>query len=386
MAAIRSNTTVGLIEKTVFKRLWRDTEANETESHYRSRADRELLEGFLLDAVERAMSQDITTTRQLAHELQADPKVQAVAEVLTGESAPDLERLFTELIGGEAVPYVAALRYSDTGLEKRADWERTWELQRLEDAGETLDVPVPPKYAQNDFRSQVYWHHRGKLDVPKERFISYPAATSDDDPSPLVGWAGWDHLQQASALAALYQRRKDEDGWELDRLTPLLAGLRELVPWLKQWHNEPDPSYGGERLGDFFASFIAEECRGFGVSTEKLKEWRPPKKTRGRGKNPTPRPPSRRGKGETGPLDTAMPASRRGKGRGRKPALQPAQLMQAMEELGSGGAEVEQRTLVEHLGVSGPAVSKLADQLVAEGKLELTSGRPKRFRVVGGES
>jgi len=57
---------------------------------------------------------------------------------------------------------------------------------------------------------------RCKLDVPKERFISYPGCESDEDHKPVYGWAGWDHLQQAQALAGLYEQRKSE-GWEKER-------------------------------------------------------------------------------------------------------------------------------------------------------------------------
>ena len=35
---------------------------------------------------------------------------------------------------GESVPFLPVLRYNDAGLRKRAEWERTWELQRQEDA------------------------------------------------------------------------------------------------------------------------------------------------------------------------------------------------------------------------------------------------------------
>ena len=35
---------------------------------------------------------------------------------------------------GESVPFLPVLRYNESGLRKRADWERTWELQRGEDA------------------------------------------------------------------------------------------------------------------------------------------------------------------------------------------------------------------------------------------------------------
>ncbi|WP_422734568.1 DUF7008 domain-containing protein [Micromonospora sp. WMMD558] len=33
--------------------------------------------------------------------------------------------------------------------------------------------------------------------MPKERFVSYAGASRDGGPSPLVGWAGWDHREQA---------------------------------------------------------------------------------------------------------------------------------------------------------------------------------------------
>ena len=41
------------------------------------------------------------------------------------------------------------------------------------------------------------------------------------------------------------------------RLVPLLACLLELLPWLKQWHNEVDPEFG-ERMGDYFEGFVTK--------------------------------------------------------------------------------------------------------------------------------
>ncbi len=175
----------------------------------------------------------------------------------------------------DAVPYLARLRYTEKGIEKRAAWERTWELQRLEDENarkkaegrwgpgdrDVGPIPVPPKYDPKDFRDPAYYRLRGKLDVPKERFISYPGCESDDDKQPLYGWAGWNHLQQAQALAALYEDRKRE-GWTKERLAPMLEGLRELLPWLKQWHNDPSEEFGGLRLGDYFQGYIEAEERG----------------------------------------------------------------------------------------------------------------------------
>ena len=140
------------------------------------------------------------------------------------------------------MPFLPVLRYTPSGMQKRAAWEECWALQRREDAGEKVgEIPVPPKYASADFKKGTYWRLRGKLDVPKERFILYPHAERDADPTPVLGWAGWDALQQAQALAAYFIDMKESEGWRADRLTPLLAGLLELLPWLRQWHNDVDP-------------------------------------------------------------------------------------------------------------------------------------------------
>ena len=77
---------------------------------------------WLLDRIERLIEDQaqptIVSARQLAAQLQRDSEIQAVAEVYTNESAPDLEHLAIDLVKAEGVPYVAALRYTDTGLEK----------------------------------------------------------------------------------------------------------------------------------------------------------------------------------------------------------------------------------------------------------------------------
>ena len=61
--------------------------------------------------------------------------------------------------------YLAAHRYKEPGLRTRALWEEVWALQRRQDAGETLDIAVPPKYKPTDFKTTAYWRNRGKLDV-----------------------------------------------------------------------------------------------------------------------------------------------------------------------------------------------------------------------------
>ena len=140
---------------------------------------------------------------------------------------------------------------------------------------EVGDIPVPPKYRTPDFQSAVFWRLRGGLDVPKERFVSFPHCASDADPSLPILWAGHDHLARARALAALYVERKESDGWPPERLVPMLAGLLELAPWLKQWHNEIDVDTG-LRMGDYFEGYVEEEARELRLTLDGLRTWAPP--------------------------------------------------------------------------------------------------------------
>ena len=249
---IESNRHIGLIERPEHKRRW----AADSWDSMRDQA----LRSWLLDRCEAPdlWYQHLDGTRQprtlsinqLADELRRDPEVISVAELYA--PGKDLAHILTDLIADEHVPYLAALRYKPSGLAKRQDWEHVWDKQREEDAAsdETTkkkirdSIPVPPKYTSADFTKPSYWRNRGKLDVPKERFISYPYAGRDGDPSLLIGWAGWNHRDQAQALAMLIVDREQTDGWKADRLTPLLAGLRELLPWVRQWHADFDPDIG----------------------------------------------------------------------------------------------------------------------------------------------
>lgn len=147
-------------------------------------------------------------------------------------------------------------------------------------------IPVPSKYEPTDFRDPNYFRLRGKLDVPRERFISYPGAASDGDPSPVYGWAGWDHLQRALALLQLYYHRKLEETWPGERLIPLLAGLEELLPWVRQWHADERHPDTGERYADALDAHIAAGCSELGVTRPQLVAWAPSETRRGRAPSP----------------------------------------------------------------------------------------------------
>ena len=267
---------------------------------------------------------------RLADIARQDAEFQQVGELYREDPAFDVQKLVEELVAAESVPLLPILRYKESGLRKRAEWEQTWELQRQEDRlsdqlsaiSDRLDaisrrqsavskeqeveqktesqtltaqveqltaelqkltasISVPPKYTSADFIATGearYWSLRGKLDVPKERWISFPHCEGPDG-TLVIAWAGYDHLQQASAISAYYVRVQTEFGGTDDaRLIPLLACLIELLPWLKQWHNEPDAAFDGMRMGDYFEGFVNEEARQLNKTLPEIKAWTPPKK------------------------------------------------------------------------------------------------------------
>lgn len=75
----------------------------------------------------------LTTTRALADAARADADFVAVAELYAPRATANLDALVADLVDRESVPFLAVLRYAETGLRKRADWEATWEKQRAED-------------------------------------------------------------------------------------------------------------------------------------------------------------------------------------------------------------------------------------------------------------
>lgn len=360
---IKSTAVIALLEDPRYKRRW-ETEPWE---QMQERA----LHNWLLDRLEsylnlgdRMHDQNTVTARgtlreprlisvaKMADLAKQDVDFMQVAELYTGRMDFDVANLVGDLVLAESVPCLPVLLYRPTGLDKRAAWERTWELQRLEDdvdalfeldrlkkiepdkaertlypriaalrineqikpdilheavvaAGNILevikqgydplnlvtdaakrakqiavgDIPVPPKYTSADFLSGDFWRLRGKLDVPKERWVSFPHCEGEDG-TLVIAWAGYDHLQLARAIAERYEQAKEHEG---RKHVPLLASIGHMIPWLKQWHNELDLTYG-DRMGDYFENYLAEEAKAIGMSVDQVMAWTPPAKANGRGK------------------------------------------------------------------------------------------------------
>jgi hypothetical protein len=277
---IETSRAIGMVERPEYKRRW----ATEGWDALQEKA----LRSWLLDRMEarELWFQDgqpiILTRAQLTSALSLDEEFVSVAELYAPRK--ELATVVADLLTNEHVPFLSALRYKPTGLRKRADWENVWDLQRQEDAApdepskrkirET--IPVPPKYTSADFLKPSYWRARGKLDVPKERFISYATGPISGTPD-LFGWAGWDHREQAQALSTYFT---NHDELSDEQMTPLLAGLLEIQPWLNQWHGEFDALYGGSPAA-FFAGYRATKQGERGLTDDDLRAWRPGKRTKG---------------------------------------------------------------------------------------------------------
>jgi hypothetical protein len=339
IALIGANATIGLIERPEYKRRWSMDSWDGLES---SALETWLLEQLEDPAIWSGGDTRLISTNQLADLVRRNEDFLAAAALYEGQDV-NIEALVADLVAKQSVPFLAALRYADTGLRKHVLWKETWEIQRREDridaevashrdefraeaerraqqlwrdtnrrqpsddpesyairvqAGaleateemidrliideqrqrksrEIGDIPVPPKYIAKDFQSTDFWRLRGGLDIPKERFVSFPHCQRDADGSLVVTWAGHNHLERALAIAAYYQERKDSEGWPPERLVPLLAGVIELLPWLLQWHNDYDSDLGA-RMGDYFVDFVQTEARALGMTEAAVAAWTPP--------------------------------------------------------------------------------------------------------------
>lgn len=310
--AITSDKNIGLIEQPEYKRRWK------TESWESQQAA--AVEAFLLDRLERLFDFDgrmnddgkptatlpisLISLGGLADAASHDPLFMEAAEVFIGAAGFDVTSLVGQLVARAAVPLLPVLRYKPAGLRKHEEWKEVWQLQRQEDAIDARtalpsddrnylsaeraaalkaekvgDIPVPPKYSSADFAIDTYWSLRGKLDVPKERFVSFPFVSGADG-QMMIAWAGYDHLQLAKAIGDFYGLVQNDIGGSDDpRLVPLLAAIHELLPWIRQWHAGDDPVYGGQPA-DFFEDFLRTEAAARGMTVTEVIAWQPPARTR----------------------------------------------------------------------------------------------------------
>jgi len=252
----------------------------------------------------------LRSVRQLVDALSDDEEFRRALDLYAGTGS-DAHTTVLTLVQQAAVPYLDALRYNDSGLRKRSVWKDTWAMQRREDAIDaevahrlTADpvevikeeqarrkavavgaIPMPPKYKQEDYRDGVSWKLRGSLDVPKERFVNFPGLErSNDAGSPMLLWAGYDAKARALALTGYLYEMLQRAGADAARLTPALAGLDELLPWVHQGHPEIDDELGMS-TGDYLQGLLDAQLAQHGLTLTAVRTWQPPapvRRTRGR--------------------------------------------------------------------------------------------------------
>jgi hypothetical protein len=271
-ARTTSTPALALIESANFKRRWYkpDYVAQEQEA----------LTLWLADRVEdaaRARS-GAFTVEQLVASVQDDARVLAVCDLLTGRRDFSLSQLVVETLNGDGVPSHRVHLYKPSGLVKRAVWERTWEDQRREDAGEKVTSEVPPTYGNGDFLKPELWQLRGKLDVPKERFIAFTEVPGRSGVETLYGWAGWTPAQRLKAILAIDEQLEDSGIALTDRIG-LLDSAWRLLPDVAR-----EDAQSAMRLKAELQALVGPE----GPSHELVDEWRrrfpPPKSKAARAK------------------------------------------------------------------------------------------------------
>ncbi len=259
-AVMQKQSWIGVLERPEYKRPWvRPTWAERRQA---------ALKDWLLARLEHhCRSFDLIGSQQLAVIAEEDPALVQVAELYAAQEPGQLRELVETLIAEAQVPAMAACRYKPAGVEKFRRWQKIWARQYRQeqaDVGDKRPDELPsdlPAYNAIDYRRPEFWRHRGRWDVPKERFFGLPDCHADDDAGLLIGWAGLDHAQRFDALKALYLQRRGEGGWRAEQLLPVLVALDELVPWLLYFHRREE------------RAFLDQQLQQLGLDGDSLSQW-----------------------------------------------------------------------------------------------------------------
>jgi hypothetical protein len=220
---MEASSVLGLLETPDCKRRWHKPDYPEQE--------RIALTEWLVGRIEQVAKarKKAFTIGILAASIFDDPRVLAVCEVLTNRKDFNVAHIVATLVQNDAVPNHRFHLYKPTGLLKREAWERTWDDQRREDAGEVVTPEVPPAYGSGDFLKADFWRLRGKLDVPKERFIAFTEVPEHPKFEPVFGWAGWNAEQRLRAILEIDEDLEDI-GVHIEDRIGLIESAWRLLP------------------------------------------------------------------------------------------------------------------------------------------------------------
>jgi hypothetical protein len=269
--AIGTNPSIAIIEQAEYKRRWNAESWEEQEER--------ALCGWLLDRLEDARywpEPRLTSCGRLADRVREDADFMQVAELYRGRADFDVTRLVTELAEEESVPFLPVLRYTASGMQRRAAWEECWALQRREDGGEKVaEIAVPPRYGSGDFRKSAYWRLSGQARRAQGALHPVPArrARCRPDAGARLGRVG--RPPAGPGPGRLLHRHEGVGSLAPRPPGPAPGRPARPLALLRQWHNEVDPETR-LRMGDYFAQFLDEEARALGLSLDDLRRWSPP--------------------------------------------------------------------------------------------------------------
>ena len=98
------------------------------------------------------------------------------------------------------------------------------------------------------------------------------APTATD--SLLLGWAGWDHREQAAALITLIQERSDVDGWDTAKLRPCWPACRRSCPGSASGTARSNPDFGMS-YADAYDGYLTAQRETRSLTEEDLRNWTP---------------------------------------------------------------------------------------------------------------
>jgi hypothetical protein len=253
---IESDPRLALLETPPYKRRWQLADwVSET---------KKAAESWLLDRLEDLLAPGGPLADPKPYRLEdvvaawsRDPRVAAVAGVWTGTGlSVDLTLVAEKLLRSNALPDNPHRLYSAEGLRKLDEWKAVWALQDREDAGEKIDaIPLPPKFEKTDFAKAEFFSTRGKLNVPRERFILFAELSPNR-----FGWNGWRDRERALAQVEAFALAENDPILPVPpptsddpRRCGVTYGLWESLPDVKRWG-------AAEEHGELLA-LAREACR-----------------------------------------------------------------------------------------------------------------------------
>ena len=129
---------------------------------------------------------------ELTGHVEKDLEFITALDLWTGQKDTPVTAALETLLADQVVPYLAASRYTESGLRKRAEWEQVWSLQRDADAGliNASDIPVPPKYTGADFVKQSVLVASRQTRCAQRTLHRLPRRRAAHRPQPVAGMGG----------------------------------------------------------------------------------------------------------------------------------------------------------------------------------------------------